>query len=810
MNEICKECTLNKEPVLGSGCNYNPDIAIVGEAPGAEEVKRGEPFVGKSGRLLRETLSILDFDLSKIYYTNACMCRPPNNRDPKSSEIRACNQRLVDELERVNPSLVITMGNAGTISLLGPGPGITKRRGMCREAHGFKILPTIHPAGILRSPDTYPDFISDLKRAKYLLDGGKAVIEPSYHNYRLIETQRDFETFMAKLLHAGKCAVDLETTSLDFQNGRILSIGFSYCTGFAYVVDWHKLINGSLNNWSLLNSVLSNVDCYFHNGQFDVLWLKFRGINPRYTRDTMLMHYLLDERQGVHSLKRLAIDRYFAPNYGEGIIPDGGLTVELWDSDAKVKIAKYNGADADYTWRLANDLWNELAEEDLCGIHDNILIPAAKHFIEFEISGMLVDLNYFESLGKKWDGEIADIESKLRNFPGAENINLSSPKQVSEYMFNVLELKPVSGDPDEVVDQSVLLRAIKSTEDPEAQEYWRSSGAASARIKPHSTSVYMLYYLAQQHDFPRMLIEYRLAARTRSMYYDGYKKMINSDCRIRPNYKLHGTRTGRLSTSNPNIHGMIKRKEIKSIFIADPGWSILYADYSQAEIRMLAHFAKDDKLISILKESDIHRAVMRELFEIGEDEISELSKDEYDRKRRAAKNCNFGMIYGISAKSLALQLGVSADEAQEYKNKLISIMPGVSAWIKQQHRRVVRDHEVISLYGRKRRFSLIPQGGLGEVKRQAVNTPIQSSVSDMNLLAHIRIVERLKVIGIPVKVWPNIHDSVMVQVPDDLVKPATKIMIEEMHDVGFATEVPFVVEVSTGKGWGDLKVIYEG
>ena len=806
----CEDCSLNTPPVRSRGCASQPDIMFVGEAPGAEEVARGEPFAGKAGRLLRETLQALGFNLSRVYYTNAVLCRPPGNRDPRAGEVRACHGRLMQEIAEVQPRVIVAMGNHSTTSLLGSGKGITRRRGQCRKVGDIWVVPTLHPAGVLRVPGTYIDFVDDLALAQTILQGEDPIIDPPYHNYRIVDTNLAFGTLMGTILEAGRVAVDIETTSLDYRTGHILSIGLSSRRGSANVVDWQAVLEHDPQNRRILGEVLQSVDCYFHNGKFDVKWLHRHGVRPRFTRDTMLMSYMLDERQGVHSLKSLATRRYGAPAYGEGIIPEGGLRLEDWHGDLRETVLKYNGADADYTWRLSQDLWHEMVKQDLAEPFTRIVMPSSQHFTEFEETGMLVDVEYLEKIGDQWREETAAIEAEIRQWPGAAGINLRSTKQVADYLFGTLGLKPMRGPEGEIIDQTTLREEIEGIDDPEAVDYWRGAGAVSGKLKPRSTSTYMLHYLAQQHDFPRLLIKHRDISKRYSMYYEAIKKLVGPDGRVYPDYKLHGTRTGRLSTKAPNIHSIPRKKEIKKIFIADPGWTIIYGDYSQAEIRMLAHFAQDENLIRALGERDIHTSIMKELFHISDEDIGKMPEEERGFKRRAAKTVAFGIIYGKSARSLAPQLGVSVEEATLYKNRLLQIMPGVARWINDQHRLVGREQEVLSLYGRRRRFPLIPQGGLSEVQRQAVNTPIQSSVSDMNLLAHIRVVEELRKAGIPAKIWPSIHDAFMVLVPDIHVPEATEIFIREMRAVDFNTDVPFAAEIAVGKSWGDLETVYEG
>lgn len=818
----CTECSLSTDRyVPGHGCEDHPDICFVGEAPGAEEVERGEPFVGRSGKLLRECLSGLGMDTSRIYYANACCCRPPGNRAPKADEIHACHDRLMHEIASVAPRVVVALGNSSLTSLLGGGTGITKRRGIYQEIDlpdGTRVgvIPTLHPAGILREPDGFRDLVDDIDFARQVAREGKCpIVEPPYHEFVMVRTPRMFQALLKKLEDGGRVAIDLETAGLDPRQGHILSIAFSWGDHSAWSVDWMTLLHNSPENRLALREVLDGCEGVYHNSQFDVQWLQHNGYDPGIVFDTMLASYCCDERQGSHGLKRLATQHFQAPEYDlmvKTVDEDGrkaslGFTVEEWLSDPKKteRIMKYNATDAYYTFLLM-DLYTQKMEEDgVTSVHDDILIPAARHFIRLEREGMLVDEEYLHKLGAEWRAEIEEIGQRLLAFPGAEELNLRSTKQVSDFLFGTLGLKTMDHDADGVVDHKTVSREISGIEDEEAQEFWRTSQFKGG-TKARSTGTYMLYWLAQQHEFPRLLVRHRILTKQYGAYYDGYLKLMDDTGRIRPRYRLHGTRTGRLSSTDPNIHGMPRRKAIKRIFVADPGYTLVSADYSQAEIRMVAHLAGDSTLIKSLEEADIHRAISKTLFGLTDADLDAMSEEERTIKRRAAKTIAFGMIYGRSPASIAPQLNVSTGEAEAYVSKFFRMMPKVKEYINRQHALVMKDREVTTIFGRKRRFPLISDNShAGEIRRQAVNFPVQSAVSDMTLLANMRIIERIDELGIQCRVWPHVHDGFYFQVESDRVDEAVQITREEMANVPFETRVPFICEIQTGPNWGELK-----
>jgi DNA polymerase-1 len=823
----CKSCTLSHDRYVGGhGCADRPDIMAVGEAPGYEEVAQGMPFVGRSGKLLRETLTALGVDTSRVYYTNACCCRPPMNRTPKAVDIEACHGRLMSEIEAVRPSIIVALGNTALSSLLGGMTVITKRRGMYEEIElpgGARVgvIASLHPAGILRDPEGFKDLADDLDLAYRLTqDGSAPVIEPPYDSFIMVDSGKAFGGLLNRLAvekrHGRLVAIDLETEGLDPRRGEILSASFTFENLDTMVIDWYST---TLKQREALAVIAEGMRAVFHNGQFDLQWLWENGIPIDIAFDTMLASYCLDERRGAHGLKRLATKYFRAPDYAAVVrsTEDGrkaplALNADDWSEDPEFRrrVMLYNGADSYYTMCLYQVLGPEMREDDVIWVHDSILIPAVRHFVRFEMDGMLVDTKYLEGLGQGWLDEIMAVEAELRKFPGAEELNLRSSRQVNVFLFDTLGLQTMPCDASGIVANETILAETSLVEDEEAQEFWRTQNVKSG-TKARSTGTYMLYWLAQQHEFPRLMVRHRLLSKQYGAYHDGYLAIMDDQHRIRPRYRLHGTRTGRLSSTDPNIHGMPRRKAIKKIFRADPGFTLIAADYSQAEIRMVAHLAEDDSLIQSLGETDIHRAISKKLFSLTDEQLDAMPEEERSIKRRAAKTIAFGMIYGRSPQSIAPQLGVSVREAEGYIREFYKMMPGVKTWIARQHALVMRQREVSTIFGRKRRFPLvIDKHHAAEIMRQAVNFPVQSAVSDMTLMAYMRIVDRLDETGVPVRLWPHVHDGFYFQVASKHKSAAIRITEEEMHRVPFDTRVPFSVEIMAGPNWGELQKVYEG
>ena len=838
----CSSCPLNGgKTVPGNGKRNGPKIAFIGEAPGEHEVLQGKPFVGKAGQFLRRVIRDLGIDESQCYFSNACLCRPPGNSAPNAKAITACSNRLLHELAEIRPNLIVTLGGIANRSVLQSKLTITHCRGSYQELalkDGTRVgvIPTYHPSGVLRTPDLFLDFVDDLDFAKQVSEGSTPVIEPPYENYVVIDTQHDFKRFLSKLSAQKWTALDLETTGLDWFTGEILCAGFSWKRGHAWILDWQTLIRDNPDNLHALDDAFSSVKLIFQNGTFDMSWLLRAGLRKmRYALDVQAVHYLLDERQGTHSLSRLATKYYRAPDYKTRFRESIGIRTFIQDEQFGEAIARapkrdllmYNGADADYTYRLAVDLIREAKKENQLPILWNIEMPAARLFLKMHIEGIPVDKAYLERMGNQWSEQLLELEAKMRSFKGAEKINFGSPKQLASYLFDELKLAPFGGREmlkRKTIPPALVAKDTQTVEDPEARHYWATERTQASQtditgerkiesnegvgMNPRTTSTYVLYWLKQQHPFPALLIKYREIKKLKNMYYDGLKKHIWEDGKVHPIMNLTATRTGRKITSRPALSNLPRGSVIYNLFVAPPNWVIVHADYSQAELRLMAHLSGDENLIEILNTSDIHTVVAKQLYHLSDEQWENMSDLEHANARIAAKTIVFGIPYGRSAESLAIQLGLTKKQAQSYINTYYGMMKDLKDWIVKQRANAVKTQMAISPWNRRRRFPLIvSRWHSSSVAKQGGNMPIQSGISDLTLLAQIRIAETLEKKGIPYHVWPNIYDSFNFCVPKSLWKPVVQLTNDIMMDIPFETNVLFPAEISVGKKWGSLKVV---
>jgi len=489
----CDKCGLREFPYVPG---YGPDTAglvIVGEAPGDTEVLEGKPFVGRAGQLLNRVLEEVGLDRSTCYISNACLCRPVPHRAPRTAEIKACRERLLREVRERLPRVVVAMGNAAVYALLG--------RYNMGDVHGTVnwsadvnayVVPTYHPAAVLRSPAYYIDLVRDMRRVAALLQEKKLVTVGSTGlEYTTVHTYDQVLDLVERLNELPETAMDVETAS----DGRLLCIGFSWRCNTAVVVTQDALADP--RTVPALDRALRGKVLIGHNLKHDIQQLWWAGFaNPRVGADTMLMHYVLDERPGIHKLKPL-VRRYLnAPEY-DAVIKEYYTHMEdcpppdLW---------RYNAHDAAYTWALRKVLEQELDADGRWLLH-NLLYPAANVLARMEYTGIMVDRQYLQDLAAKLRAEAQALEQEMYQLAGRE-FNPRSPKQLVQLLYYDLGL-------------------------PIPERY--------------STDEDALTLIQDFHPLPAKILEYRGKLKMLRTYVDALLENADDNDRVHTTFNLHGT-----------------------------------------------------------------------------------------------------------------------------------------------------------------------------------------------------------------------------------------------------------------------------
>jgi DNA polymerase I len=429
------------------------------------------------------------------------------------------------------------------------------------------------------------------------------------------------------------------------------------------------------------------------------------------------------------------------------------------------------GERADYLQRLAPALRKQLEGQELLGVYEKIDLPLAGVLAEMERVGIRVDPQALEKMSQSMEKEVRRIEKDIWKLAGAE-FNVNSPAQLAEILFDKLNLQPP---------------------------------ARRGKGKMRSTAADILEELTEQHELPQKIIEYREIAKLKSTYVDALPKLIHPETgRLHTSFSQTGTATGRLSSSDPNVQNIPVRselgREIRAAFVAEKGKILLSADYSQIELRIMAHFSQDPVLVEAFRNGeDIHARTAQEVFGVGP--MAQTAEH-----RRAAKAINFGIIYGLSAFGLARQLGIEQREAAQFISAYFTRYRGVKQYLDRVLVETRKTEVTKTLFGRIRPIPEInsPQVQLRNfAERTALNSPLQGTAADLIKLAMIAIDKRLAKEKPEAQMILQVHDELLFEVPPKEQKALEKLVKEEMEGV-YRLAVPLVVEIGTGPNWRDL------
>lgn len=787
-NKHCTDCSLHEGAqtvcLIGDG-PVPSDLMIVGEAPGYREDDIRKPFAGKAGQLLDASLIEAGLHRDQFFISNACKCRPPENRTPTVTEIKACSQYLEGELEAVKPKFILTVGNVG-LRAVTKKSGIMKHRGEIYERDGAKVLPTVHPAAVLRNPHYADVWKSDLASFARLVRGEQGATPPRTF---LVLNIKTLKALCRLILTSEAVAYDLETSGfIEWTNdAQIATIAVAPRPGLAFVVPIHHPEAPWKDPQRILRTVgnalvYANARRIAHNAKFDDKWLQQFGVPIEAHFDTMIAAHILDENR-FKGLKPLAQILLGTDPWKDLDLSHGGAMTH-----SLRRLAVYNAKDADYTLRLYYMFRKELEKPENARslrLFKKLMMPASRALTSIERTGLYVDQDRLNKRRIQCQTQLDKIGRKLTKVYGQE-ANWNSTRVIADLLFNKLQLplieKTAKGAPS--TKESVLLR------------------------------------LKKQHKGAALILEWRKWAKYQSTYLERWAEVKDDDGRIHPNYKLTGTVTGRLSSGKEegsrgpglNVQQVPRDQFIRSIIGAPPGWRLVEADFSQVELRIAAHYSGDPTLQRLYQlGEDVHLA--RAVRMTGKP-AEQVTKEE----RKKAKAVNFGFLFGMGAEKFVTyaydnyDVEVSLEEATEVRDDFFRTYGSLRRWHERQ-RRLARNYKrVNSLIGRTRHLPDIDSGDekvRGEAQRQAINSPVQSLASDMMLMALVELHRRMDpreafVVG-------TIHDAILFEVRADVIDkwvPAIKHTMENLplrKKFGVSLDVPIVADVSVGQHWGEGK-----
>lgn len=804
----------------------------------SDEDSCGIPFVGQSGQLLDKIMQEVGIDRFKCSVINTVQCRPPNNRTPAKEEIKACYDIVEHYIELVKPKIIVPLGNVA-LNRIAKTSGILKKNGLLLTHPNYpdvKIVPVVHPAFALRDPKNITLLRQGLLRVKSLIGG---TFKECKTQVQVIDNYEKFDIMLKDLVSRAYYAIDIETSELNnWIDGHIICISFSCEKGKSYVLPWitgdnefyefcrkncisnkkreiipdvnkfceqfglnkPKFYWGGTDVKERLKELLANPKNIkiLHNYCFDYKWLEAADLKIAGTiYDTMIMHFVLDESRGTHSLDKCTL--HYLPEYGEywkGVDHYIIRTEKKCDTYCIIPledILPYAGTDTDVTFQLFEMFYKMIYTEDegFMPLLNGFLMPLSRLLLQTSKNGFTVDLNKVNEFEVKLNARITELDTKLNTHT---NINFNSTKQLREYLFKTLALP-----------------SIKLTK-KDAQ----------------STDEEVLTVLANMHEVPKLLLERRKLMKVLGTYIVGIRDVVWKDGTVHPNFMLTGTETGRLSCNSPNIQNLIRNPvpgdllyelgvRVRDIFICSNDDSYLVeTDYSQAELRLIAEYSQDRNLYNAFMQGrDPHAELAVRLYH--RDRVQEMeqglvrAEDVVTKEeRQKAKTANFALAYGKGPDNFALENGLSLDESRYIHRIYWETYTGILAWKQHILQEAYEKGYFKSYFNRKRRAGKLKSSDKkvrAEGEREGINFVIQSQASDYTLYSTMKVMEECT--NLRVKTVSFVHDSAVYEVHKQDIQVFLTILRRIMiKPIGVS--IPMECEVKVGNRLGSLKEWVKG
>ena len=784
---LCETCPLIGARCVSTSGNLDSKVAFVSRSPGKYDALAGKPFSNPRGSkpVLEHLLALHGVRRDDVITTNVVLCQTD---DPSSDAIAACKPRLEDEIK--NATLIIAAGVEATKSFTKYGTVFNARpfvhRRTSRSGIEQRIIVTNNPALVVRDSDSYPDMVEDFERA---FNPKPPPIFPT------VEIINDADRVGAILERWNNTKFEYIASDLEWRttNNDIVCAGFSK-DGRKSVVFGAEGIREGTDARKLLRTFYERRDIRFiwHNGKADTKILRLAGINGRVDEDTFLQSYALDERPGYHSLEHLLSTKFGWPDYEPASVKSFKKTGEFYgktpqeQARSERELYKYNGYDAAGTLQLF-DLSDPLLDTDRGGEVRTLykrLLHASERFTTVELNGFNYDIEEALNINDRAAIPLTiSHREELQRISGHELLNPNSPKQLAVVYYDEFGLKH-------------KLRNMGK------KKFDRSTGKEVRDEILDGRFESKIGFGDKLREFAEFHRSYAKIVKLRGNYLEGLIIRTQKDGKLYCRFNPCGTVSGRSSSNDPNLQNIAREgyseiPGIRTLFLPSAGNVIVSADYSQAELRTVAKLSNDSNLLPIYRDGTRSLHKERAAAFYGEN----YTYEQYVK----SKNINFGVTYGQGADAFAQMYNMPRSEAQAYIDGWWREFTDLKAWVDETHQRAITDGYIRTPFGHKRRFQLITNDNIGDVKREAVSTMGQ------NIAAWFTILALCDLIDAGVRVVATVHDSIVADVPSDEVQEVAELMIKCMREqpvkqLGWERDdIPFEADISIGPNWGELE-----
>jgi DNA polymerase-1 len=602
-------------------------------------------------------------------------------------------------------------------------------------------------------------------------------------DFHIVDSNEALDALVKDLNQAKTISFDTETTSTDEMQAELVGISLSVHEGEGYYIPIGHQDGKNLPLEDVIQALRApmtnpGIGKVAHNAKYDFIMLARHGIRAApLTFDTMIAEFVVDPGSRNLGLKNQAFARLGEEMTNiEELIGKGKKQISMAEVPIEAAAA-YAAADAEVPLRLMPILQDELVRVEGKKLLDEVEMPLVSVLADMEMEGILLDLKYFASMAGEFQERLEEIQKQIYDVVG-KAFNVNSTQQLSEVLFNRLRLEP----PD------------------------RTKKTASGH---YSTSAAVLEGLRGKHEVVDMVLEYRELAKLKSTYVDALPNSADPTTgRVHTSYGQTGAVTGRLSSSNPNLQNIPIRtaegRRIRNGFIAGPGNLLVAVDYSQIELRIVAHMAGDKNMLAAFRQGqDIHAATAGAIYSVPLDAVTK-------EMRRHAKAINFGLIYGMSAFGLTRSTDLTLAEAEDFVQTYFEEFPGVKKYLDGIRKLAAEQGYVQTLLGRRRYFPMLVNPTNRNLRmreeREAINAPIQGTAADIMKIAMLKVRDALPEAGLTAKMLLQVHDEIVLECPQGELDETVRVVRETMENA-YPLSIPLVTEARYGTSWGEMRVV---